>query len=152
MSKQKLNNAGQITIEDFIASFSRSILPEVPVEGSYDVLAQLKYLLSYSIKAAQKSRDEVADIMTEGLPKGQTITKAQIDGWTRSDSERHIPMEYIYAFEMSCSTSAITEYLCKLHGGKFIDRRSSDVLDLGQLQVLKTRMNMKEKELHRGLE
>ncbi|MEK9630005.1 MAG: hypothetical protein VW455_13425 [Nitrospinota bacterium] len=151
MSKQKLNSPEQITIDDLVASTGQNILPEIPDGDSCNVTVQLKGILIESIRASEKSREEIAKIMTARLSKGQTISKAQIDSWTRSDGERHIPLEYIYAFEVACNTSAITEYLCKLHGGMFIDQRSSEVLKLGQLQILKTQLLIKEQELQKGL-
>lgn len=151
MSKQKRNSSGKISVDDLLASTNQNILPEIPVGDSWNVTAQLKSILIESIRATEKSREEIAEIMTASLPNGQTISKAQIDSWTRSDGERHIPLEYIYAFEMACNTSAVTEYFCKLHGGIFIDQQSSLVMKLGQLQVLKTQLTIKEQELKQGL-
>jgi hypothetical protein len=140
-----------MTIDDYIAELAADTLPEAPANGSCDVRPQLCGVINEVIRESKKGRDEIADLMSDSLGTDQTITKAQIDSWTRADSDRHIPLEYIHAFEVACKSTAITEYLCKLHDGKFIDRRSHDVMDLGQLQVLKAQLAAKERELKRGL-
>jgi len=151
MSKQKRDNSEKVTVDDLIDSTSLSILPEIPIGNSCNVTTQLKGILIDSIRASEKSRDEIAEIMTARLSNVQSISKAQIDSWTRSDGERHIPLEYIYAFEVACNSSAITEYFCKLHGGMFIDQQSSEVMKLGELQILKAQLTIKEQELKQGL-
>jgi hypothetical protein len=139
----------QMTIDDFISSLSQDTLPDTPVNGSCDVDAQLRGIINEAIRESKKSREQIAELMSTVL--NGKITKVQIDGWTRADSDRYIPLQHIHAFEIACGTVGITEYLCKLHGGKFIDQKSSDVMDLGQLQVFKAQLAVKERELKRGL-
>jgi len=149
--KQKIDDPRQMTIDDYIAILAEDTLPEKPENGSCDVAPQLRGILNEVIRESGMSRDEIADLMTASLDNGKKITKAQIDSWTREDKDWHIPLEYMHALERTCESRAVTEYFCKLHGGKFIDRRSNDVLDLGQLQVLKAQLAVKERELKRGL-
>ena len=141
----------QMTIDDYIADLQKDTLPSTPVNGSCNVDLQLRGAINEVIRESKISRDEIAGLMTASLDDGKTITKAQIDSWTRADSDRHIPLEYIHSFEIACNSTAITEYLCKLHDGKFIDGRSHDVMDLGHLQILKAQLAAKERELKRGL-
>ena len=76
MSKQKSNSSEKISVDDLIASTNQNILPEIPVGDSCNVTAQLKGILIESIRAAEKSREEIAEIMTASLPNGQPISKA----------------------------------------------------------------------------
>ncbi len=140
-----------MTIDDYIADVQKDNFPSAPVNGSCNVDLQLRGVINEVIRESRKNRDQIGELMTASLDNGKTITKVQIDSWTRADSDRHIPLEYIHSFEVACNSTAITEYLCKLHDGKFIDRRSHDVMDLGQLQVLKAQLATKERELKRGL-
>ena len=151
MTRRTVNDPRQMTIDDYIADLAKDTLPAPPVNGSCNVDAQLRGVINEIIRESQLSRDAIAEQMTASLGEEQAISKAQIDSWTRNNSDRHIPLEFIFAFERACGSTAITEYLCKLHNGKFIDQRAHDVMDLGQLQVLKAQLAVKERELKRGL-
>ena len=153
MSKKnkKVDHPDQMTIDDYIAGLSVNTLPEKPGNESCNVALQLRGIINEIIRESNKSRDEIAKQIKQAVGGRSAISKSVLDSWTCHEKGRHIPLELMFAFEQVCGSKAITEYLCKLHGGKFIDKRSSDVMDLGQLQVLKTQLAAKERELKRGL-
>lgn len=141
----------QMTIDDYIAMITEDTLPEKPENGSCDVAPQLRGILNEVIRESQKSRDEIAELMTRALGLEKEITKSQIDGWTREDGDRYIPLEYMPAFEQICDSRAVTEYLCKFHGGRFIDKRRGKMMDLGQVLLLEDELAARKKQLKKGL-
>ncbi len=140
----------QVTIEDYIAQLAADTLPEPPAPGTADILPQLRGLLNEMIRESGRSRAQIAEAMNT-LLNCRSITVHQINSWTSDANGRHIPLEYIHAMERACGARLVTEYLCKLHGGRYIDRQANDVLDLGQLQVLKIQLAVRERELKREL-
>lgn len=75
---------------------------DTPAQGALRILDGLKASLRTAMKNSPLSRYEIAGEMSHLL--NESITKEQIDSWTReSDAqngrpERHIPAEYLPAF------------------------------------------------------
>jgi len=80
-------------------------------EGAASCVSDLKAALRIAIKNSSMSRHQIAGEMSHLA--GVTITKEQIDSWTREsdDGGRHIPAEYLPAF---CKTTQSTEPLAVL--------------------------------------
>ena len=151
MTRRAANDPRQMTIDDYIADLAKDTLPEKPQDDSCNVAPQLRGIINEMIRESKKSRDTIAEEIKKTIGGKIEISKSVIDSWTSEDKDRHIPLQYTFALEQACNSTAITEYFCKLHGGKLIDQRASDVMDLGQLQVLKAQLAVKERELKRGL-
>lgn len=153
MSKrQQKIDPRQMSLEDLIAQAGNQNPAPERQAGGCDVRAQLAGLMNEAIRESGKSRDEIADAMNTllGLATKQ-ITSDQINTWTRTTAPRYIPLEYIYAFERATDTCSITEYLCKLHGGRFVDRHDDAILSLGQIQYLKNDLIVRERQIKRRL-
>lgn len=79
------------------------------------------------------------------------VSVAQINGWTRDAKPRHIPTQYIFAFELACGSTAVTEFMCKQHHGTFITRDQLPVLELGRIEASKIQLSLKIKEIEQEL-
>ncbi len=139
----------QMSFEDYLADLAQDDLPATPSHGSCDIRPQLRGILNEAIRESGMSRDEVAEEMSRLV--GEKISVDQINGWTRETDQRHVPAQYMYAFEVATKSRAITEYFCKLHHGKFINAQADEVLTLGQIQLYKAQLTVKEKELKEKL-
>jgi len=101
----------QLTIDDYIAELAKDVLPVAPQADSSDVSIQLRGVINEVIRESKLSRDEIADPLSDNLIEGQKISKAQMDSWTRADSDRHIPIKFMFAFERACSSTALKRAL-----------------------------------------
>ena len=99
MSKSRRKIDKQLTIFDLIKDYSNS---SEPTEGQFRIIENLRDSIRMAIKECPLSRHQIAGEMSHLL--GETITKEQIDSWTRESDEingrpvRHIPAEYLPAF------------------------------------------------------
>lgn len=89
-------------------------------EGRFRIIEELRQSLRDAIKACPLSRHQIAGEMSHLL--GETITKEQIDSWTRESDElngrtsRHIPAEYLPAFCQVTKSRAPIEVMGRLCG------------------------------------
>jgi len=80
--------------------------------GEFKIIDNLRDAMRAAIKASPLSRYQIAGEMSNLL--SETITKEQIDSWTRESDringrpERHIPAEYLPAF---CQVTGSTDPL-----------------------------------------
>lgn len=150
MSNRRENLDRQMGLEDIAADFAADYQePEILEDGACDIRPQLRGIMNEIIRESKRSREEIADEMTRlVLAK---ISVAQINSWTREARPRYIPLEYIFAFEKATGSMGITEYLCKLHQGKFIDKRDGDILDLGFLQIRRQKLAAQAREIKKKL-
>jgi len=99
-SRRKIDK-DQLSIFDLLRDLSES-QAEPAFEGKFKIIEQLRASMRSSIKACSLSRHQISGEMSHLL--GQTVTKEQIDSWTRESDEingrpgRHIPAEYLPAF------------------------------------------------------
>lgn len=147
--RKKIDDPRQMSFEDYLAELSHDDLPATPAIGSCDIRPQLSGIINEAIRESKLSRDAIAEEM--GRLLGDPISSDQINSWTRDADPRHIPAQYMYALEVATGTRAITEYFCKLHAGKFINAHADEVLSLGQIQLFKAQLAVKEKELKERL-
>ena len=110
MSKSSVNlDKKQITIFELLQDLSS---PAPSDEGQFRIINQLKKTIRAAIKGSPLSRHQIAGEMSHLL--GESITKEQIDSWTRESDEingrpwRHIPAEYLPAF---CAVTRCNEPL-----------------------------------------
>ena len=119
----------QLTIFDLVKEYST--ITSAPAGGQFKIIDNLRDAMRAAIKASPLSRYQIAGEMSNLLD--ETITKEQIDSWTREDQKlddgrrttddggqgedrwirRHIPAEYLPAF---CQATGNTEPL-KVMGG-----------------------------------
>jgi len=100
MSKsRRKTDTNQLTIFDLVKDYSTS---SSPARGQFKIIDNLRGALRTAIKGSPLSRHQIAGEMSHLL--NETITKEQIDSWTRESDEingrpgRHIPAEYLPAF------------------------------------------------------
>lgn len=97
-SRRKIDDR-QHSIFDLLTRLSEN---EPATEGQLKVVDRLRAAIRSAIKGCPLSRHQVAGEMSHLV--GQTVTKEQIDSWTRESDEingrpgRHIPAEYLPAF------------------------------------------------------
>jgi len=107
----------QATIFDLIKEYAEQ---ERPTEGRARVIERLRASLRQAIKGSPLSRHQIAGEMSHLL--GETITKEQIDSWTRESDEmngrpaRHIPAEYLPAFCMVTRDNSPIEVMGEVAG------------------------------------
>jgi len=98
-TRQKIDYEGQLSIFELIHKLTE---PEESTEAQYKIIDQLRAAIRNAIKQSPLTRHQIAGQMSHFL--GRTITKEQIDSWTRDSDERHgrpgrhIPAEYLPAF------------------------------------------------------
>jgi hypothetical protein len=114
MSKsQRRIDSKQFTIFDLVKEYSST---SSSANGQFKIIENLRDALRAAIKACPLSRHQIAGEMSHLL--NETVTKEQIDSWTREDQRmdspvkpgndggqeedrwirRHIPAEYLPAF------------------------------------------------------
>ena len=111
-SKSKTDKA-QLSIFDYLKQLSeQNPSSPSPNEGQYRIVEQLRASVRAAIKECPLSRHQIAGEMSHLL--GETITKEQIDSWTRWSDEanghprRYIPAENLPAF---CQVTGSSEPL-----------------------------------------
>lgn len=129
MSKSRPRVDNQLSILDFLRGLSEQS-QKPTTEGQFRCVDRLRAAMRRAIRDCPlPSRYEIAGQMSHLL--GQTITKEQIDSWTREDQtngelgtgnseriiRRHIPAEYLPAF-------------CKVTGSTEPIRIAGELLDL----------------------
>lgn len=127
--KQRRIDDKQLTIFDLVKEYST--ITSAPAGGQFKIIEILRDAMRAAIKASPLSRYQIAGEMSNLL--SETITKEQIDSWTREDQRvdspiksendgceeedryirRHIPAEYLPAF---CQATGNMEPL-KVMGG-----------------------------------
>jgi len=108
MSKSRPQiDTNQLTIFDLVKEYSA---PSIPTKGQFRVIEDLRESMREAMKNCVLSRHQIAGEMSHLLE--ETITKEQLDSWTREDQRveiaargdedrwvrRHIPGEYLPAF------------------------------------------------------
>ena len=89
----------QLSIFDLLRDLSDT---ELPTDGQFKIIDQLKAALREAIKECPLSRYQISGEMSTLLD--HTVTKEMLDSWTRESDEingrpgRHIPAEYLPAF------------------------------------------------------
>lgn len=88
--------------------------------GQLKCIDRLRSSLRSAIKSCPLSRHQIAGEMSHLL--GETVSKEQIDSWTRASDEingrpgRHIPAEFLPAFCAACGDTGVLEALCEISG------------------------------------
>jgi hypothetical protein len=85
MSKLRHKNDSQLTIFDLIRDYSK---PAAFAPGQFRVIDGLRHEMREAIKHCSLSRHQIAGEMSHLL--NETITKEQIDSWTREDQRAEI--------------------------------------------------------------
>ncbi len=96
---------------------------------------QIRKILTEMIIESGKSRQQVAESLTKHTQK--KISIYMMDAWTRRDSTRHIPLEYVFHLEKICNSTALTETLCKYHEGSFLKVTDSTHIIIEELRAIK---------------
>lgn len=112
--------------------------------------AEIRKIMNRMIKQSGLSREQTADYMN-GLLGRRLVSAAQINTWTRESSPRHIPLQFMFAFELACRSTGLTEFMCAVHGGRFVCGAELDALTLGQIQAQKSKLADQERKLKKRL-
>ena len=100
--------------------------PAPLAEGSLNFAIELRGLLSQALKDCPHSRWQVAARMSELL--GAEVTRYQLDAWTAESREPwRFPVEYLFAFEVACDTTVVTEWIVRHRGGLANAAKDDDI-------------------------
>jgi len=92
----------QLNIFDLLKDLTESRPDDRTPQGRFKIIDPLRQSIRDAIKKSPLSRHQIAGEMSHLLD--ESITKEQIDSWTRASDEmngrpgRHIPAEYLPAF------------------------------------------------------
>lgn len=128
-------------------------VPATPrtIPGSQNISTEIRHLLSKVLKQCPKSRYEIAGRMSELL--GIEISKHQLDSWTADSRDGwRFPLEYMTAFESSCDTYEITEYIAAQRGCSLNIGSETLTAKLGQLEVMRSEIGKQIRNLKGHLE
>ena len=115
-------------------------------EGSLDVQAQIKGLISQGLKRSPLSRYQIAAQISELT--GQEVTKWQLDSWTAESKEGHRPpMEILPAFCRATGAYDLLRFLCEKAGCYMIEGEDILLTELGRLQKMRNELRAKEREI-----
>lgn len=128
-------------------------VPKKPAEnpGALNFAVELRGVLSEALKAAPKSRYEVAARMSELL--GIEVTKYQLDSWTaESRSDWRFPFEYSAALEAACETTCLQELLAGKRGSRVMVGEDVLKAELGRLELEEAEIRERKRLLKKHLE
>lgn len=94
MRKKLVTDNNQLTIFDILSREREEAVSALP--GRLNVSAALNTALKSALRNAPKSRESVADDMTELL--GIEITVGQINNWVADSHPHRMPADYLAAF------------------------------------------------------
>lgn len=121
-------------------TFTRDLF-EVPVEimpvpGALDCGRAIRHVLAGLLKAAPRSREEVAERMSELT--AASISKHQLDSWTADSREGwRFPLEYVPAFEVAVETRELTTWLADLRGCKVLVGKDALDAEIGKMERMR---------------
>jgi len=116
------------------------------VEGSLNIQAQIKGLISQGLKRSPLSRYQIAAQISELT--GQEVTKWQLDSWTAESKEGHRPpMEILPAFCRATGAYDLLRFLCEKAGCYMIEGEDILLTELGRLQKMRNELRAKEREI-----
>jgi hypothetical protein len=137
--------AGQLSL--FEAAIREEMAAQTaPVPGSLNIHAQTIAALSYALRHAGKSREQIADEMT--LYTGDHITVHMINAWVCQSKENHrFPMEYFPAFRKATNDLGALNVTSRASGTFTL--RGPDALraDIRKIEELKQVKREEEKHL-----
>lgn len=101
--------------------------------GTLAVGVDLRHLISEEIARSQRSRQEIAEAMSELT--GQPISKHSLDSWTAESRDAwRFPLEYLPAFEEATQTHGLTTWMADVRGGKMLFGREALDAEIGRLE------------------
>lgn len=108
----------------------------VPAPGSLDCGRTIRHLLTYLMKRSPRSRQAVAEQMSELT--GASISKHQLDSWTADSRDGwRFPLEYVPALEVATETRELTTWLADVRGCKVLVGKSVLDAEIGKLERIK---------------
>lgn len=91
---KRIVNDNQLSLLDYLQQDREQRLQTAP--GRMNVVGRLQAAIRQAAKSAPKSREQIADDMTELL--GETVTVHQVNNWLAESHPHRIPAEYLPAY------------------------------------------------------
>jgi hypothetical protein len=118
--------------------------------GRHDVAIRLRKAIRQAISGSPKSREQLADELTEKL--GAPITKAMLDTWTAESKPGHrFPAEYLPALTAACGDPAPLELLADAAGYRLVSQETFVRSEIARLAEEERRVRLERKLLERLL-
>jgi hypothetical protein len=122
----------------------------VPPPGSCDDDAVVRGLITDSIKRSAKSREEIAELMSQFT--GQKITLRMLNAYTAEAAERHrFPLSFARAFCVAVGDWLLLNFIAERAGFRVIDARDTQVLEVGRSYLAQRKIASRMTELERQL-
>jgi hypothetical protein len=122
----------------------------VPPPGSCDDDAVVRGLITDSIKRSNKSRDAIAEEMSQLT--GQKITLRMLNAYTAEAAERHrFPLSFARAFCVAVSDWLLLTFIAERAGFRLIDSRDAQVLEVGRAYLAQRKLSSRMSEMERQL-
>jgi hypothetical protein len=125
--------------------------PAPPTPASMDFRTQLSHLVS-DMLAAAVAADPLSDryhvaAMCSRLA-GKEVSKAMLDGYTAESRDAfNLPLWLVPALETACNSTALTEWLAAIRGGRLVLGPAALDAEIGRLQGEMEATNDRLKEL-----
>lgn len=111
-TRKRIVNPNQMSLLDYLQQERDVRADQTP--GRLNVNARLQAAIREAVKRAPKSRETIADEMTDLV--GQGITVHQINNWTAESHPHRIPAELLPAFCMSTGSMEPMRVLAEAAG------------------------------------
>lgn len=124
--------------------------PAPPVAASMDFRPQLSNLVAEMLAAAQAAdpaldRYQIAAICSRLA--GKEVSKAMLDGYTAESREAfNLPLWLVPALETACSSTALTDWLAAIRGGRLVLGPAALDAEIGRMQGEMEMLNERLKE------
>jgi hypothetical protein len=133
---------------DLFAAIPR---PAPSVPGGMDFRPQLSMLVGDMLTkahASDRSLDRYAIAAIASRLAGKEISKAMLDGYTAESREAfNLPLWCVPALETACGSTALTEWLADVRGGRLVLGPAALDEEIGRLQGDKELIDERLREL-----
>lgn len=125
--------------------------PAPALPASMDFRPQLSHLVGDMLTAAHARDPEldrygIAALMSRYA--GKEVSKAMLDGYTAESREAfNLPMWLVPALETACGSTALSEWLAEIRGGRLVLGPAAIDAEIGRLEGEREATNERLKEL-----
>ncbi len=124
--------------------------PERHRPGKADYAFQVSHLVSEMLKACPADRWEIAAQMSR--LSGEDVSKHMLDAWASpARSDHNIPLYRVPLLEEVACSHELTDWLAEKRGGRVAYGRETMAQKLGQMLVMKQRIDQQIRELKKLL-
>lgn len=125
--------------------------PAPPVPASMDFRPQISHLVADMLAEAlarDPSLDRYAIAALCSRLAGKEVSKAMLDGYTAESRDAfNLPLYLVPALETACASTALTQWLAAIRGGRLVLGPEALDSEIGRLEGEKEAVNDRLKEL-----